>query len=200
MEEKIIIKSRNKSTKSYKLIAIICIILTIVFFFLAEYGWDLFHLDFLLTPFNESPCFYLGLVALIIAVIVGIIYFMISKSEIIVSDKRVRGKAAFGKSVDLPVDAISAISLSAVFSGVAIATASGLIKFFMIENADEIHSEVGKLLDARQEKPKSVAETAIKQEVQQSNADELKKYKELLDSGIITQEEFDAKKKQLLGL
>ena len=33
-----------------------------------------------------------------------------------------------------------------------------------------------------------------------SNADELKKYKELLDAGIITQEEFDAKKKQLLGL
>ena len=33
-----------------------------------------------------------------------------------------------------------------------------------------------------------------------SSADEIKKYKELLDSGIITQEEFDAKKKQLLGL
>lgn len=33
-----------------------------------------------------------------------------------------------------------------------------------------------------------------------STADELKKFKELLDSGIITQEEFDAKKKQLLGL
>ena len=31
-------------------------------------------------------------------------------------------------------------------------------------------------------------------------ADELKKYKDLLDSGVITQEEFDAKKKQLLGL
>ena len=31
-------------------------------------------------------------------------------------------------------------------------------------------------------------------------ADELKKYKELLDSGVITQEEFDAKKKQLLDL
>ena len=29
---------------------------------------------------------------------------------------------------------------------------------------------------------------------------ELKKFKELLDMGIITQEEFDAKKKQLLGL
>ena len=33
-----------------------------------------------------------------------------------------------------------------------------------------------------------------------STADELKKFKELLDMGIITQEEFDAKKKQLLGL
>lgn len=33
-----------------------------------------------------------------------------------------------------------------------------------------------------------------------SAADELKKFKELLDMGAITQEEFDAKKKQLLGL
>ena len=33
-----------------------------------------------------------------------------------------------------------------------------------------------------------------------SAADEIKKFKELLDMGIITQEEFNAKKKQLLGL
>ena len=31
-------------------------------------------------------------------------------------------------------------------------------------------------------------------------ADELKKFKDLLDSGVITQEELDAKKKELLGL
>ena len=31
-------------------------------------------------------------------------------------------------------------------------------------------------------------------------AEELKAYKELLDSGAITQEEFDAKKRQILGL
>lgn len=41
---------------------------------------------------------------------------------------------------------------------------------------------------------KVVSDTAI------SSADELKKYKELFDSGIITQEEFESKKKQLLGL
>ncbi len=33
-----------------------------------------------------------------------------------------------------------------------------------------------------------------------SPADELKKFKELLDMDVITQEEFDTKKKQLLGL
>ena len=33
-----------------------------------------------------------------------------------------------------------------------------------------------------------------------SPADELKKFKDLLDCGIISQEEYDAKKKQLLGL
>lgn len=33
-----------------------------------------------------------------------------------------------------------------------------------------------------------------------SNADEIRKFKGLLDDGIISQEEFDAKKKQLLGL
>lgn len=36
--------------------------------------------------------------------------------------------------------------------------------------------------------------------IQNSLTDELKRFKELLDSGVITQEEFDAKKKQLLGL
>jgi predicted Zn-dependent peptidase len=38
------------------------------------------------------------------------------------------------------------------------------------------------------------------QQAQISTADEIRKLKELCDSGAITQEEFDAKKKQLLGL
>ena len=38
------------------------------------------------------------------------------------------------------------------------------------------------------------------QETSISQADELKKFKDLLDNGVITQEEFDQKKKQLLGL
>ncbi len=40
----------------------------------------------------------------------------------------------------------------------------------------------------------------LQKEVNSSNIDELKKYKELLDMGAITQEEFNKKKKELLNL
>ena len=56
---------------------------------------------------------------------------------------------------------------------------------------DEYKSEIAK---------KNEANTPAAAAPATSTADELKKYKELLDEGIITQEEFDAKKKQLLGL
>lgn len=60
----------------------------------------------------------------------------------------------------------------------------------MIEVADYIRGKV--------EEAKNGGNQTVVQEV--SAADELKKFKELLDMGVITQEEFDAKKKQLLGL
>lgn len=44
------------------------------------------------------------------------------------------------------------------------------------------------------------AETTPSAPATSSTADEIRKFKELLDDGIITEEEFDAKKKQLLGL
>ena len=52
--------------------------------------------------------------------------------------------------------------------------------------------------EAEKAKQNSPAQTIVQQTT--SGADELIKYKQLLDAGIITQEEFDAKKKQLLGL
>ena len=54
-----------------------------------------------------------------------------------------------------------------------------------------------RILEEKQAK-RAPAETVIQQAT--SPAEELKKMKELLDMDIITQEEFDAKKKQLLGL
>ena len=47
---------------------------------------------------------------------------------------------------------------------------------------------------------KESQQTVVNNIQETTNADELKKYKDLLDNGAITQEEFDAKKKELLGL
>ena len=49
-------------------------------------------------------------------------------------------------------------------------------------------------------KEESVPKTIINNVNENTNADEIKKYKDLLDNGAITQEEFDEKKKQLLNL
>ena len=132
------------------------------------------------------------------AVIAFAFKFIYSKTEIVVSNKRFYGKTAFGKQVDLPLDSISAVG-TGMFNGIAVSTSSGRIIFHCIQNRDEVKAGITDLLMNRQSASKASA-TEIKQEIRQSNADELKKFKELLDDGIITQEEFDAKKKQLLGL
>lgn len=121
----------------------------------------------------------------------------VSQCEICVTDKRIYGKASFGSRVDIPMDSVSAVGTVGWLNGVAVSSASGSIKFLYIENANEIHSKVSQLIIDRQN---SKNLSTMKVTNQDSNADELKKYKELLDSGVITQEEFDAKKKQLLGL
>ena len=131
----------------------------------------------------------------ILTIIIGIFtYHRWSKVEITVTNKRVYGCDATANRVDLPLDSITAVGTS-LFSGLAVTTASGAIKFVFLKNRDKLHEEISKLLIGRQEKS-----AIIKQEIPQSAADELKKYKALLDSGTITQAEFDAKKKQLLGL
>ena len=66
------------------------------------------------------------------------------------------------------------------------------IKFRCIKNRDEIYEVVSKLLMERQTSKMVFNES--------SPADELKKYKDLLDTGAISQDEFETKKNQLLNL
>ena len=64
--------------------------------------------------------------------------------------------------------------------------------------AEYLRNFINAIYDCKQAKNEVKQETNVINQV--SAADELRKFKELLDMGIITQEEFDAKKKQLLGL
>ena len=145
---------------------------------------------------NEDTFVIVICVAGGVSLICLLIFAWLRSYEMTVTDKRVYGRAAFGKRVDLPMDSISAVATMGL-KGIAVATSSGKIAFLMIKNRDEIHKIISNLLIERQSKPKAAPTISTPAT---SNADELKKYKELLDMGVITQEELDAKKKQLLGL
>lgn len=144
--------------------------------------------------FWESPYIYVSFVFWFIALIFLFICWFVSKMQITVTNKRVCGKTYFGRSVDLPMDSISAVGVSWL-KGITVSTSSGKVSFLLMEHSTEIHELLRQLLIDRQEqKWKSQNGGTFT-----DNADELKKYKELLDSGVITQEEFEAKKKQLLN-
>ena len=65
------------------------------------------------------------------------------------------------------------------------------------DTIEELSAVLQNILSAYAETQALASKTVVQQA---SPADELKKFKGLLDSGVITQEEFNAKKKQLLGL
>ena len=125
-----------------------------------------------------------------VALIGVVILLYVGNCQMVVTNKRVYGTAAFGKRVDLPIDSVSAVALS-YFNTVSVATSSGRIAFVMLDNKEEIHRAISQLISNRQSTSNGVIV---------SEADDIKKFKELLDMGAINQEEFDAKKKQLLGL
>jgi len=136
-------------------------------------------------------------ILLVFSVVGLILQLWLGRCSLSITNRRVYGQAAFGKRVDLPLDSISAIGKS-FLNGISISSASGVIRFFLIKNADKMYDIISRLLVERQKS--STSQSIIKQNFSNTSAEEIKKFKELLDAGIITQEEFDAKKKQLLGL
>ena len=230
MEEKVLVKSEKCSLKTFFIVAaVIGIIFSIILFFNRtardREHYDHYYKNYLnhqeRYPANHSCDFcrfiddhptkfdyvsykmdswdYVIIIPFLASILAsGLIYLWLRSYELTVTDKRIYGKVAFGNRVDLPVDSVSATATIRILKGVSVSTSSGRISFLVIKNSDEIYQVVNNLLIERQQNKVSatVETTAPKSD----EADQIKKYKELLDSGIITQEEFDAKKKQLLGL
>lgn len=184
MEEKVIIKGDAQGAKAIPIIVLLLGLVSLVGVSVAVIQAEYY----MVLP--------LGILCATLLVAAIILFIYCGSCSICVTDKRVYGKASFGVRVDLPVDSISAVGVIPMWKGISVATSSGAIKFLYIGNADEIHSVLSRILVDRQKSDTPVT-TQI---VNRSDAEEIKKYKELLDSGIISQEEFDAKKKQLLGL
>ena len=74
-----------------------------------------------------------------------IIHLYLFNNTMTVTDKRVYGKTAFGKRVDLPLTKISAVSCSPMGS-IGVSTASGVINFYFLMNHEEIHRTITNLL------------------------------------------------------
>lgn len=134
----------------------------------------------------EDGYYYLGIVSMIIAVACVVAYLLNSKIKLVVTNYKVSGRLGLWRQVDLPIDSIS--SVQKVFLGVGIATSSGIIRFSPITNKNDIYMNINNLLMDRQKKTTN----------ELNDIEALKKYKELLDNGIITKEEFEVKKAQIL--
>lgn len=215
MEEKIVIQSKNKNAGLIRnVILFLGVVVGVILFIYGTLSWKSFVeyfrnetevigmslIQFMFSEHANSATIWYLIIPIALAAIIGfVVYYAIRKIELTVTDKRVYGIASFGKRVELPLDSISSVG-TGLLNAIAIATSSGKIAFVGIHNRNEVHKALSNLLIERQSKSATTSATTIKQEIPRSNADELRKFKELLDSGVITQEEFDAKKKQLLGL
>lgn len=125
--------------------------------------------------------------------LIGIVlYLWLNSYKLTVTDKKVYGTITLGKRVDLPMDSISSVSFTKILRGCGISTSSGKIHFFAMKNCKDIFEILSQCLIERQDKK------VIEQKSSLSSADELLKYKKLFDEGIITQEEFEQKKIDIL--
>ena len=158
---------------------------------------------------------FLG-IAVLAGLFVGSKFVSSKKCSLELYDDKIDGnrKKVFSKkALKLPIDKIDNIMVSEgifdkLFSGktVSVRSASGIVKFAWVQNADEfVQATLDKIEDYKQTTIKednknliSAVANSAQANAGGSSAEKLKELKELLDSGIISQEDFDAKKKELL--
>lgn len=143
--------------------------------------------------FQEGIFFVVIILLLSIALgTTNLLYLKDKKTELSILENAVIGKKSNGKTVQFLLKDIKSVETTKKH-GLKITGAGINYDIHLIENAEEMKNVMMDML-AKVQNEKSVVAVAG------SSANDIKEYKELLDAGIITQEEFDAKKKQLLGL
>lgn len=220
MEQNIVIKGTPQKNKPALITIIVGVVLLLASFLVASYvfencegyeyfgfgygGWyywcviyDTFG-EFFTAEFFNFECYYGYMIMLgVVALIVGIIMKSnTEKCDITVTNEAISGKLPHGKEVHIPLNQITAINRSS-FNGVSITSIGNVSNFHCIENREEVMKAISYLLANPQQ---SSAQPTQSASANGSEAEQLKRLKDLLDSGVLTQEEFDTKKKQILGL
>lgn len=161
-------------------------------------------------------------VVIIILLVVSLLPFVISKvSRLIMLRLKltVNEERAFGsygkftkKDFAVPIEQITSITISnSIFdklrSGktIVIKSASSMMLFPFVQNADDVlNFTLERIKEYKANygnpKPLEIAQSVRANKTISTDTDELRQLKLLLDDGVITQKEFDAKKKQILGV
>lgn len=96
---------------------------------------------------------YIGdaIIYLVLPVTLGaLICLWLCSYKLIVTDKRIFGKVFLGKSIDLPLDFVTANATTQILRSISVSTPSGRICFLFVKNAKEINSTIRDLLIQRQ--------------------------------------------------
>ncbi len=118
-------------------------------------------------------------------------------------------KTTFGKKkLQMPIDHVDSVVTSCGFKDklrggetLVISSNSGIIKFHYVRNADEFAAAAMKRIDeVKKSVPVSQTAPLPEQNTAGGNAmEKLNSLKQMLDSGLITQEEFEQKKQDILS-
>jgi len=87
--------------------------------------------------------------ALTLFIISLIVYLMIRNCNLVITDKRIEGCSIWGQRITLPLDKISAVSIS-YFGFLTISTSSGKINFGLITGGDDAWKILNSLITDRQ--------------------------------------------------
>ena len=190
MNEKILIDCKICNSKIFIYLAIASYVLWILLVVEDNYPWISFG-EALIWPIPYA----FPLVAFFL-----FLYFWLGHCEIVVTNARVYGKVAFGKQVDLPIDSISSVGRSPLLRAVSVGTSSGAIRFYLVQKHTEIYDVISTLIRNRQCNTQGVSKASTEQNRPANNISEtLRAYKSLLDDGIITEAEYESKKKEILN-
>ena len=174
MEEKVLIKGK-KVSPFFSIIVYICLI---TFLFLAE--------DSLARDLASK--FFFGVLIVIAILTFGVCFVLSLMVNITVTNKKVFGFTSKYARADIQIENIESVNLVNPYN-ISLKTSTGEFVYLFngFKNAPELVKIINELILDNNEKS-------------ESDLDLLKKYKDLLDSGVITQLEFDAKKKEILKL
>ncbi len=197
--DKVLVQS-SKNRKAYKKILTLIYGAAFVFtvFFSLSSAITTSQLDFFIIYF---AVYFLLIFS--IAIVLNVVSKKIFKnSNVVVSETKIVASYGLKSQISLPIDSINSVTLnSKLLSEIGFNCAVKTYKIAYIENRKEIFDIVNTLISEMSVDKKSSNFSSVSRQSENTDIEmELKKFKSLLDNNLISQEEYEAKKKQLLNL